>query len=575
MSSASVSKKRQRAAVCDPVLCPLCEEHFRAPPAITAPRRLPCAHCVCAACLDVWDLCDETGCPVCAKPASTHVLDVALAAYAEEVYAGGAAEGDYPAAATTAPTDADVHALMLELAASMAAATAGVAPLLNIAATTQAAAQWLRDDAASAAARVAEDFAALHAALGVAKGDILAQLKAACAVRIKALEAKADEMTVSVAQLGTGVALGRAALRSHDVGRLPGAAQCVAGMLPLVHARHERPNLLVGAPVLVSGEAVLASIAALAPAQAGIIACEHVCSLQGAVPPETFTRLLAAAVLPGCAAAYCEAVADACEEEDSNRCSAGPATVAAVADIVAAHLADAGCLVQAFRAVRWLAGGVDATTACAQNVAAFRPEALLAGMQRHVQEEAVGRWGCAALRTLARDADARAALVAADATARVYAAMDALPQSPRVQQHGCLALAAFSVGEVAARTVATGGLQRAYAAMDGHPASAGVQKAGCCLLQVVARTKAAAGAVEHSGGVPRLLAAMKAHLPSENLQTLACSALAAIACAPEGRAVIRASGGEAVLRQVLAAHGQSDDVRKHAVRAFERIALTE
>jgi len=67
-----------------PVLCPSCHEHFRAPPHECAPHRLPCAHNVCLACMDTLVMSDELGCPICSKPVEPHVVNLGLAAFAED-----------------------------------------------------------------------------------------------------------------------------------------------------------------------------------------------------------------------------------------------------------------------------------------------------------------------------------------------------------------------------------------------------------------------------------------------------------------------------------------------------------
>jgi hypothetical protein len=314
----SLFKKRQRPAACDPVLCPSCHEHIRAPPAVTAPRRLPCKHCVCAACLDALDLCDEVGCPFCAKPFAGHVLDVALAEYAEEVHVANAGPDDGPGAgpdAGLAPTAWKVAVNAGELlaaamvaigeekgAAAVRAAGSDYAAAINAAAensangfkpaeleedlesmtcvigtaqqTLRAAAEVVRgEDAsllrASVAARVAgfqEDVAALHAALDASSREVVCLLRAEEAARLKALNAAADEMTVSAGQLGTSAASTTAALATGNSARILEAAVGMAGVESLGQPRAVH-GICLDAPAVPPLSGVVAAMAALVRTQ--------------------------------------------------------------------------------------------------------------------------------------------------------------------------------------------------------------------------------------------------------------------------------------------------------------------
>ena len=305
------SKKRARPVDCDPVLCPMCYEPFRAPPAETAPRRLPCAHCVCAACLNAWALCDEPGCPVCAKPFASHVLDVALAQHAEEVYAAAnAADAPAPAPADWKVASGAGEALAVVLqavgdekgAGIVRAAGSGYAAAIDAAAkdtrhgdsmqefqqcvegmvcsfgtaqdmlATSAEAvrgedvSMLRASVASAAAGFRAEVAALHAALDASSREVLSQLHAEEAARLKALHAVADEMTVSSGQLGASAALATAALASGSGSRL---LEAVASMAATERLTLPRTAHLISldAPVLAPLGGVATALAALARTQ--------------------------------------------------------------------------------------------------------------------------------------------------------------------------------------------------------------------------------------------------------------------------------------------------------------------
>jgi hypothetical protein len=269
------------------MLCPACHEHFRAPPHECAPHRLSCEHNVCLACLDALAMSDKLGYPVCSKPAEPHVVNLGLAAFAEDVFQAAARQGctaasvnasknclssgtagvAFPCSAHPAfPTDMvcltdlrlvcgrcvlacgnrpvkhsikalDEPELVADLRGLVSASVDTISPrsatLLASAEQARASSQAMCDSVAASCTRLSEEIDVLHAALDMRRTRVIGVAKAACAARVKALGAVIDQLEVSARQLSAGVALGKAALACGEAVKLLSAAECLRGMAAL------------------------------------------------------------------------------------------------------------------------------------------------------------------------------------------------------------------------------------------------------------------------------------------------------------------------------------------------------
>ena len=203
----SCKRPREEKDAVLPVLCPSCAEHFRAgdgasQPPRPVPHRLPCAHCICILCLDVLEMSEHLFCPVCARPALPHQADLALAAYAEEVFSGASAE----------PAALNMHPLMvagrLSAMSSSSGTCLGKAECMSRDADIlRAHEQQLEAQAAASAAEFACEIDTLHAALNACYKTRVKELDAVVAKRRKQLTACVEELEISASQLRTGAAM--------------------------------------------------------------------------------------------------------------------------------------------------------------------------------------------------------------------------------------------------------------------------------------------------------------------------------------------------------------------------------
>ena len=539
---------------------------------------------------------DEEGCPVCRLPAELpHVLDVAMATYAEEVYrlaSGGSAAEDRAAedredmedmednlAAAAGNTQSARSVRSPSANPACARCAEGCISLLSQAASVQADMNNVRQGTEEATARFEEEVAMLHAALDAAAGGVRAALRADRDQRVKALEVVADELTVSASHLDTAASLGAAAMASGDTARMLSAATCMLNTQRLAFFRTAHGVQTGAPPLTMDCDTVAAAIAALVPTQAGVLLCKRADGANAV----TFARLLTVAALPGCAAAFCEAVADACTRDADARAAAGPTVVAAVLAAMLAQPASAECQGQGLRALRRLLASDDCVAvydndnmaACALGVGT-----IVAAMERHVLQQPVSSWGCAVLYRLGRDPFRRAALVTAGGLTRVLAAMDAWEGCQTVAVQGCAALAHFAdtyPGGQAAFAMSGGlaGLARLAWILNAWPACAKVTGVAMTALHNMCVLPDNKAAIVSTGCLASVCAAMAAYPLMPHIQRIGCRLLCKLAALPEGKAILLAGRGVELLECAVVTYPGCADTQKKAAAALVLLRAQE
>eukprot|EP00567_Pseudictyota_dubia_P001915 CAMPEP_0197466086 /NCGR_PEP_ID=MMETSP1175-20131217/64869_1 /TAXON_ID=1003142 /ORGANISM="Triceratium dubium, Strain CCMP147" /LENGTH=1237 /DNA_ID=CAMNT_0043002115 /DNA_START=211 /DNA_END=3924 /DNA_ORIENTATION=- len=139
--------------------------------------------------------------------------------------------------------------------------------------------------------------------------------------------------------------------------------------------------------------------------------------------------------------------------------------------------------------------------------------ATIEAMKTHLQEERVQQQACAALYSLAVDAENRVAVREAGGIPAIVWAMDAHPQAEDLQKHACAALVHLggeNINELMAVREA-GGIPAIVRAMKVHPKVEEVQKHACIALYFLADNEENKRMICDAGGVRQLKMAEKNH----------------------------------------------------------------
>jgi hypothetical protein len=561
LAMSTSSKKRARFDRClAPVLCPVCCEHFRAPPEVTAPRQLPCAHVVCMACLDALNMADEAGCPVCCKPAEPHVPNVALANYAEEVYRensdvmfGLKDDTCLPTPLTLVTTVAERQEYVDALGGLMQKCSDGRARLLASAAAVCADKIKLSADTAALCAKWIENMDALEFALKETRGKVLYQLRAEGAARLKTLETEQDELEVSAGQLDAAVAMSHTALARPEL--LLNTLSSVTAMAALADARPVRA-MITTAPLPPSSDQLMVMTSSLTRVQCGLLECERARNEAATLTAERFAHLIQVASPPGCASKLCETIAHMCERFVSNRVAFTPACVNALVSAMTMCIGSEEVISNALQALHWFASGAERTP---DNTAALLQSipTVMISMDLFKTSETVCDWAIAALWEFANvggsEEELRCAIVRAGGLSRLYAAMKTWSASVRVQRAGLTLLQNLAMTDATAKDIVDSNAFAlvVYPAMQTWLDVPGVQSVACVLLHNCSYNDENRAAILKSGGLMYINAAMDTHDAIPCVLEAGCAALASLAHGRAHKNTVMQSGALARVCKAL------------------------
>jgi hypothetical protein len=245
--------------------------------------------------------------------------------------------------------------------------------------------------------------------------------------------------------------------------------------------------------------------------------------------------------------------------------------VRAVAAALHAHVLyeDVACICEALSRIT-----VRHPAAMAQAGAAGAVAAALAVLHTHSTSALLQTSACAALGSLAYDADNQKRAIHAGAMEAVVHALRAHTADAMVQIYGCRALGNIAEGHVAVIRTRSSGLvcdaiTAAVVALSAHCADASVMEHTCSALSHLLVTDADRVDAGKAGAVTAVVAALRAHAADANLQRRGCCIITHLSTRNSRNAVAAsAAGAFEVCASALRAHPDDVNVQVAAVNSL-------